>query len=186
MAGYGNQTAPDYVADDYEDQHTSTRLGLTESNAAYSNAHEKHGSGTTGGAGFGTSETSIPVANRQPYASTLQIVPILLISRSSTNLSRLGNKRSSFSTSDSTSDSTSKEDFRFGSHSDTAPYSHATPLGSGSTGGAGYGNKTGSFEGSKDSTMGKVMEKLGGMLHKDNLVEQGRAKREEKQSGIVE
>jgi hypothetical protein len=54
MAGYGNRTAPDYVAEDLEDQHTSTRLGLHESNTPYHNPHEKHGSGMTGGAGFGT------------------------------------------------------------------------------------------------------------------------------------
>lgn len=57
MAGYGNRTAPDYVAENLQEEHTSTRLGLTDSNAAYSNAHEQHGSGTTGGAGFGTSST---------------------------------------------------------------------------------------------------------------------------------
>jgi hypothetical protein len=53
MAGYGNRTAPDYIAEDLTDQHTSTRLGLTDSHGAYSNAHPKYGSGTTGGAGFG-------------------------------------------------------------------------------------------------------------------------------------
>lgn len=57
MAGYGNRTAPDYVAEELEDQHTSTRLGLHESSAPYSNAHHTHGSGTTGGAGFGTLST---------------------------------------------------------------------------------------------------------------------------------
>lgn len=58
MAGYGNRTAPDYVAEDLEDQHTSTRFGLTDSHAAYSNAHDKHGSGATGGAGFGMFRTT--------------------------------------------------------------------------------------------------------------------------------
>lgn len=53
MAGYGNRTAPDYVAEDLQDQHTTTRLDLVDSNTAYHNPHEKHGSGTTGGAGFG-------------------------------------------------------------------------------------------------------------------------------------
>jgi hypothetical protein len=36
-------------------------------------------------------------------------------------------------------------DLRFGSHKDTAPYSGSTSHGSGTVGGAGYGNKTGSF-----------------------------------------
>ncbi|KAF2819270.1 hypothetical protein CC86DRAFT_412978 [Ophiobolus disseminans] len=53
MAGFGNRTAPDYVAEDMTDQHASTRLGLTDSHGAYSNAHPKYGSGATGGAGFG-------------------------------------------------------------------------------------------------------------------------------------
>jgi hypothetical protein len=54
MAGYGNQTAPDYHPDSLAEQHSSTRLGLTDSHGAYSNAHPKYGSGATGGAGFGT------------------------------------------------------------------------------------------------------------------------------------
>jgi hypothetical protein len=54
MAGYGNRTAPDYTADTLTEQHSSTRLGLTDSHGAYSNAHPKYGSGATGGAGFGT------------------------------------------------------------------------------------------------------------------------------------
>ncbi|CAN9274822.1 unnamed protein product [Alternaria alternata] len=53
MAGYGNRTAPDYAAEDLQDQHTNTRLGLIDSNTAYHEPHEKHGSGITGGAGFG-------------------------------------------------------------------------------------------------------------------------------------
>jgi hypothetical protein len=48
-----------------------------------------------------------------------------------------------------------------------------------------YGNKSSdgygdsSKEGKKDSTVGKLMEKAGDMLHKDNIAEKGRAKREE-------
>ncbi|KAF1939669.1 hypothetical protein EJ02DRAFT_513710 [Clathrospora elynae] len=144
MAGYGNRTAPDYVAEDMEDQHTSTRLGLHKSNTPYHNPHEKHGSGTTGGAGF-------------------------------------GNKRSS------STPSTDNTEFRFGSHTDTAPYSNATPMGSGSTGGAGYGNKTGEMEGPhKDSTLGKVMEKVGGMMNNGKIVDKGRGMREEKGFGRVD
>ena len=54
MAGYGNRTAPDYTPEDLEAQHTTTRLGLVDSHTPYHNPHEKHGSGITGGAGFGT------------------------------------------------------------------------------------------------------------------------------------
>jgi hypothetical protein len=105
MAGYGNRTAPDSLAEDLTDQHTSTRLGLTDSHGAYSNAHPKYGSGATGGAGFGNKSDP-----------------------------------SSFHTA-------SNDEFRFGKHTDTAPYSGANEsrAGSGSTGGAGYGNKTGEF-----------------------------------------
>lgn len=41
----------------------------------------------------------------------------------------------------------SNDEFRFDLHKDTSPYSGAreSRAGSGSTGGAGYGNKTGSF-----------------------------------------
>lgn len=51
MAGYGNRTAPDYTAGTLGDQHDGTRLGLTDSQAPYSDAHPTYGSGTTGGAG---------------------------------------------------------------------------------------------------------------------------------------
>ncbi|KAJ4363601.1 hypothetical protein N0V83_009897 [Neocucurbitaria cava] len=59
MAGYGNRTAPDYLAENLEEEHTNTRLGLHDSQAAYSNAHSEHGSGTTGGAGFGNKRSSM-------------------------------------------------------------------------------------------------------------------------------
>ncbi|KAK3099045.1 hypothetical protein LTR53_019200, partial [Teratosphaeriaceae sp. CCFEE 6253] len=53
-------------------------------------------------------------------------------------------------------------DTRFGSHQDTSSYSGQNEYGSGTVGGAGAGNKTGSHEsGKKDSTMGKLMEKAG-------------------------
>jgi hypothetical protein len=45
-------------------------------------------------------------------------------------------------------------EFRFGNHQDTQPYSgHAGRAGSGSTGGAGYGNKTGSFSETKGTSI---------------------------------
>ncbi|KAF2248408.1 hypothetical protein BU26DRAFT_506121 [Trematosphaeria pertusa] len=69
-------------------------------------------------------------------------------------------------------------DLRFGSHQDTAPYSGSTQHGSGTVGGAGYGNKTGGFAESKDSTLGKLMEKAGHVMHNEGLAEKGRTKRE--------
>jgi len=61
MAGYGNRTAPDYTAEDLQDQHSTTRLGLVDSHTPYHNPHEKHGSGITGGAGFGNSTLPFPL-----------------------------------------------------------------------------------------------------------------------------
>ncbi|KAI6913140.1 hypothetical protein KC318_g13856 [Hortaea werneckii] len=66
---------------------------------------------------------------------------------------------------------------RFGSHGDTSSYSGGTEYGSGTTGGAGAGNKTsGSME--HDSTMGKLMEISGKIVHNDGMVEKGHARRE--------
>lgn len=62
MAGYGNRTAPTYDdATDLAPEYTSTRLGLIDSHTAYHNPHEKHGSGTTSGAGFGMLFLSLPL-----------------------------------------------------------------------------------------------------------------------------
>ena len=51
-----------------------------------------------------------------------------------------GNKRASNAGNDA--DDT---EFRFGTHTDTKPYSGHNDYGSGTTGGAGFGNKTGAF-----------------------------------------
>lgn len=63
----------------------------------------------------------------------------------------------------------------------TEPYSGGSDTyGSGTVGGAGYGNKTGSYEDDKskgDSTAGKIMEKVGGMFHKEDLERKGHEKR---------
>ena len=56
MAGYGNRNAPDITASDLEPQHSETRFGRDDSHP-YSNPHDTYGSGTTGGAGFGTLPT---------------------------------------------------------------------------------------------------------------------------------
>ena len=69
------------------------------------------------------------------------------------------------------------DDTRFGIHAKTDSYSGGTHHGSGSTGGAGFGNKT-SEMGKEDSMVGKVMEKIGGMMNNEQMVEKGRAKRE--------
>jgi hypothetical protein len=183
MAGYGNRTAPDYVAEDLEDQHTATRLGLHESNTPYHNPHEKHGSGMTGGAGFGTSSVLLAI----PHTHTdINSVPTTtpsdtVVSENPLTFYHLGNKRSSSTPTDTSLDAS---EFRFGLHTDTAPYSNATPMGSGSTGGAGYGNKTGEMEGpSKDSALGKIVEKVGGIMGSEKAVVKGRGMREKKGFG---
>ncbi|PSN74652.1 hypothetical protein BS50DRAFT_581445 [Corynespora cassiicola Philippines] len=86
----------------------------------------------------------------------------------------------------SNTDDYENSDLRFGTHSDTKPYSGSTEHGSGTVGGAGYGNKTGSFSESKDSTMGKIMEKAGHVMHNEGLAEKGRAKRETSGFGQAE
>jgi hypothetical protein len=49
MAGYGNRTAPDYTAESLTEQHSTTRLGLTDSHSP-----------PTYGAGFGNKTASQP------------------------------------------------------------------------------------------------------------------------------
>ncbi|KAF2678210.1 hypothetical protein K458DRAFT_395275 [Lentithecium fluviatile CBS 122367] len=81
------------------------------------------------------------------------------------------------------------EDLRFGSHQDTGAYKGQGNDGrhpSGSVGGAGYGNKTGSFGGKSDSTVGKLMEKAGHVMHNENLAAKGAAKREASGFGQTE
>jgi hypothetical protein len=68
-----------------------------------------------------------------------------------------------------------------GDHSKPYTGGHDT-YGSGSTGGAGYGNKSGSFgddddSSKKDSTAGKLMEKVGGLFKNENLEHKGAEKR---------
>ncbi|KAK3722138.1 hypothetical protein LTR37_002571 [Vermiconidia calcicola] len=58
---------------------------------------------------------------------------------------------------------------------DTSHYSNATEYGSGTTAGPGVGNKT---DASESSTTGKLMEKAGNVLNKEDLAEKGRKKQE--------
>lgn len=186
MAGYGNRTAPDYIAEDMTDEHSNTRLGLVDSHGAYSNPHHKYGSGTTGGAGFGMYYSYIVSEELHKTSNQEKTTHWALT---------IGNKSKSISTDTHTS---SHDGIRLGLHKDTSPYSGATKIGSGSTAGAGYGNKTGSFSSHDsggmhcatcihknmliklvDSTVGKIMEKAGHVVHSSVLTEKGRAKRDE-------
>lgn len=107
----------------------------------------------------------------------LQHLPISFIPSSSTDLSLKGNKSSAHPSS-------TEQETRYGIHTDTAPYSGATRVGSGSTAGAGYGNKTGSFGEGGDSTVGKVVEKAGHVLHSAKVEEKGRMMREGKKEEV--
>ncbi|EON64425.1 hypothetical protein W97_03656 [Coniosporium apollinis CBS 100218] len=87
-----------------------------------------------------------------------------------------GNKLSSVTSGDE-DDSYNNTDLRTNTHHNTDPYSGHSGYGSGTTGGAGFGNKTqGEYS---DSRRGKIMEKLGGMMGKDDIAEKGHAKRTE-------
>lgn len=155
MAGYGNRTAPTYTATDLED----TRLGLADSHTAYHNPHEKHGSGTTSGAGFGTSSYPLSLSHN-------------------TNTKPQGNKRSSHSSSSSSPPS----DFHLTSSTSSTPYSNPARLGSGATAGAGYGNKTGEMGGSGvHGVLGKAVEKVGDVMGSGRVVRMGRGMKGEKE-----
>jgi hypothetical protein len=59
-------------------------------------------------------------------------------------------------------------------------------MGSGSTGGAGYGNKTGEMGGpDHDSMLGKVVEKVGGLVKNEKVEAKGRGMREKEGFGSV-
>jgi hypothetical protein len=59
-------------------------------------------------------------------------------------------------------------------------------MGSGSTGGAGYGNKTGEMSGpGHDSALGKMVEKVGGLMKNGKIEEKGRVMREKEGFGSV-
>jgi len=70
-------------------------------------------------------------------------------------------------------------DLRFSSHDSTAPYQGGGKVGSGSTAGAGFGNKTGEMASHDDSVVGRVLEKVGGLMGNEGLAGKGRAKRED-------
>ncbi|RMZ08564.1 hypothetical protein D0860_04597 [Hortaea werneckii] len=123
---------------------------------------------------IGTMSTGVSATDSTPYAGGTEY------GSGMTGGPGLGNKTSN---DESEVDSSAT---RFGSHGDTSSYSGGTEYGSGMTGGAGTfglmfvlraGNKTsGSME--HDSTMGKLMEMSGKVMHKDGLVEKGHARRE--------
>lgn len=60
MASYDNCTAADYVMNDCTEQYNSSRHSLAPPNPPHSNLHEEHGSGTTGGPGYGNKRSTLP------------------------------------------------------------------------------------------------------------------------------
>ncbi|KAF1925733.1 uncharacterized protein M421DRAFT_7747 [Didymella exigua CBS 183.55] len=155
MAGYGNRTAHDPTAESLAKEHSHTRLNLTDSHSP-----------PTYGAGFGNKRAASEHASAETeHAST------------ETEHASTETKHAPVALhSDSNDDSAPRFDTQ-GRHG-SAPYSNAHTHGSASTAGAGWGNKTGSFARDEDSTLGRVMERVGGVVGSAGLVERGREKRE--------
>ena len=123
-------------------------------------------------------QLSISLSTALPPPPPLHLLLPLLIHPLTHSPHTPGNKRSSSSSTPSSSSKDNSE-FRFGSHDSTTPYSHPAPLGSGSTGGAGYGNKTGEMGGpTPDSAVGRIVEKVGGVVRSQRVVGVGRGMRE--------
>lgn len=137
MAGYGNRTAPEYTASSLEDDHSNTRLDLTDSHSvcSFSLPLPSHPSND-----LITSPPSHPSISPPPPNTP----------QPPSYGAGFGNKRASqpsISPSTSAGSETGAEATRFNTQ-DThgnAPYSNAHTYGSASTAGAGWGNKTGSF-----------------------------------------
>lgn len=124
----------------HDEHDASYRFGKHTEGGAYSNSHQKYGSGQF---------------SHQHYSTSVRT--FANIHQGATGGAGFGNK----SKPDPVIDN---EDIRFGSHESTAPYSGGHPrYGSGSTGGAGFGNKTKNMD-KGDSAVGKMMEKVGGLV----------------------
>ena len=158
-AGYGNKTSS--FGDDVDN--SSTRLGNSSTTDSYSGG-SRLGSGTTGGSGFG---------NKTNQSSDYD--------KSSTRLGSSGNTDSYYGQSEYGSGSTSGAGQvlqRFKSHVELPADSSDR-----------FGNKTSdSYDGDdnkkpKDSTMGKLMEKAGGLMKNEKMDEKGREKREDASGG---
>ncbi|KAK4988940.1 hypothetical protein LTR66_007171 [Elasticomyces elasticus] len=148
----------------------------------------EYGSGTVGGVGFGNktnpssssydnSATRFGKDDSDPYSNSTDY------GSGTTSGVGYGNKNNRGG------DGIDSSDTRFDNQSGD-PYSDSTRYGSGTTSGAGFGNKTKGGDSASsdkkvtpattDSTIGKLMEKAGGMMKNEGMVEKGRAKREEK------
>ncbi|KAI7287240.1 hypothetical protein KC345_g726 [Hortaea werneckii] len=176
-AGYNPGTSTGrYVGDitrecgdvrDAHDQDTPTRSGRpVAGDSSYSSPDsDSFATSDDDGRPIDTMSTAVSASDSTPYVGGTEY------GSGMTGGPGLGNKTSN---DESEIDSSAT---RFGSHGDTSSYSGGTGYGSGMTGGAGAGNKTsGSME--HDSTMGKLMEMSGKIMHKDGLVEKGHARRE--------
>lgn len=150
---------------------------------------ETFGSGTTSGVGFGNKTNSSGddpnYDNSSLRTGTTHDASAYSGSTDygsgTTGGAGFGNKTGSFSGGGG--DTANDHSLRTGTSHHTQPYSGHTDYGSGSTGGAGFGNKTGSFssggeEGKGDSTIGKILEKTGTVLHSGKIEHKGHAKRE--------
>ncbi|GAB1728634.1 hypothetical protein NU195Hw_g1436t1 [Hortaea werneckii] len=152
---------------DAQDLDTPTRSGRPVAEDSSYSSPDSDGFATSDDDGrpIDTMSTGVSATDSTPYAGGTEY------GSGMTGGPGLGNKTSN---DESEIDSSAT---RFGSHGDTSSYSGGTEYGSGTTGGAGAGNKTsGSME--HDSTMGKLMEMSGKIVHNDGMVEKGHARRE--------
>ncbi|KAG9999306.1 hypothetical protein KCU78_g15979, partial [Aureobasidium melanogenum] len=174
--------------DDLKPSHGIERDTHHTTGGNYPSLDENLGSGATSGAGygnksssdrdtfgdssntrFGSSDDTGAYSGSTDYGSGV------------TGGAGFGNKSSS-----GRDDFGDSSDTRLGSSGDTSAYSGSNQYGSGTTGGAGYGNKSSDYTSSDnqssgkqgDSTAGKLMSKLGGMMNNEKMVEKGEAKRE--------
>ncbi|KAH0371526.1 hypothetical protein KCU65_g1670, partial [Aureobasidium melanogenum] len=202
--GYGNSGNDDFGSsglhhqpsatgsfgdDDLKPSHGIERDTHHTTGGNYPSLDDNYGSGATSGAGFGNKSSSdrdtFDDSSNTRFGSsgdTGAYSGSTEYGSGATGGAGFGNKSSSGR--DEFGDSS---DTRFGSSGDTSAYSGSNQYGSGTTGGAGYGNKSSDYTSSSDnqssgksgdSTAGKLMSKLGGMMNNEKMVEKGEAKRE--------
>ncbi|KAL9021175.1 MAG: hypothetical protein Q9185_001576 [Variospora sp. 1 TL-2023] len=163
----------------------SGRTGGDDSYGSSGRGDSTFGSGITGGAGsgnkmtsgtyestglssdYGTGHSGDSTDRNEPYSGSREY------GSGATGGAGFGNKSSGHRENEPTFDGNAD----LGRNSDA--YNDHREYGSGSTGGAGYGNKSSnrdSDDGPGDSTSGKIMEKVGGMLGNTKMQEKGSAK----------
>ncbi|KAI4110508.1 MAG: hypothetical protein LQ339_001374 [Xanthoria mediterranea] len=177
----GNESSGRETSDSYGSSDRSTSAGYGSAitsgtgsgNKLTSGKQEPEGLPSDYGSGYkgDTTDRNEPYSGGREYGS------------GATSGVGYGNKTSSGSSGDSP----------YGGNPDVGrnsnPYTGQNEYGSGTTAGVGYGNKSSSKDDGDskkgDSTSGKMMEKLGGMIGNEKMKEQGREKREERANADI-